>query len=83
MAFALTRGALLAPGTARRYPYPFIDVAQYGYARVAVNALVLGAAFYALSLVLVAADHYRPRSRLAPQPPRENRISSPARGPLK
>ncbi|MFJ8566107.1 Pr6Pr family membrane protein [Streptomyces sp. NPDC093514] len=83
VAFALTRGALLAPGTARRYPYPFIDVAQYGYARVAVNALVLGAAFYALGLVLVAADHYRPRSRLAPRPPRENRISSPARGPLK
>ncbi|WP_405529989.1 Pr6Pr family membrane protein [Streptomyces avidinii] len=81
--FALARGALLTPGTARRYPYPFIDVAQYGYARVTVNALVLGAAFYALGLVLVAADHHRPPSRLAPRPPRENRISSPARGPLK
>ncbi|MFI1649221.1 Pr6Pr family membrane protein [Streptomyces avidinii] len=81
--FALARGALLTPGTGRRYPYPFIDVAQYGYARVTVNALVLGAAFYALGLVLVAADHHRPPSRLAPRPPRENRISSPARGPLK
>ncbi len=37
----------VTPATARRYPYPFIDVAQYGYSRVAVNALVLGAAFYA------------------------------------
>ncbi|MFG2991018.1 Pr6Pr family membrane protein [Streptomyces sp. NPDC048257] len=81
--FALIRGALLAPGTARRYPYPFVDVAQYGYARVAVNALVLGLAFFALGLALVAADRYRPRSPLAPRPPRGNRISSPARGPLK
>ncbi|CAM5537721.1 Pr6Pr family membrane protein [Streptomyces avidinii] len=81
--FAMARGALLTPGTGRRYPYPFIDAAQYGYARVTVNALVLGAAFYALGLVLVAADHYRRPSRLAPRPPRENRISSPARGPLK
>ncbi|MFJ3518544.1 Pr6Pr family membrane protein [Streptomyces sp. NPDC090131] len=81
--FALIRGALLAPGTARRYTYPFIDVAQYGYARVALNAVVLGAAFYALGLALVAADRFRPASHLAPRPPRENRISSPARGPLK
>ncbi|MFJ7593202.1 Pr6Pr family membrane protein [Streptomyces sp. NPDC097617] len=82
--FALVRGALLDdPATARRYPYPFIDVAQYGYARVTLNALVLGAAFYALGLILVTADHYRPRSVLAPRPVRENRISSPARGPLK
>ncbi|WP_330297773.1 Pr6Pr family membrane protein [Streptomyces sp. NBC_00503] len=68
--FALIRGALLSPGAPARYTYPFIDVAQYGYARVAVNSLVLGLAFYALGLALVAADRYRP--------PRENRISSPA-----
>ncbi|MFJ3962466.1 hypothetical protein [Streptomyces sp. NPDC090036] len=58
-------------------------MAQYGYARVALNAVVLGAAFYVLGLALVAADRFRPASRLAPRPPRENRISSPARGPLK
>lgn len=73
--FALIRGALLAPGARGRYTYPFIDVAQYGYARVTLNSVILGIAFYALGLALVAADRYRP--------PRENRISSPAEGPLK
>lgn len=81
--FALVRGALLSPGTKSRYTYPFIDVAQYGYARVAVNAVVLGIAFYALGLLLVAADRFRPASPLARRPLRENRISSPAAGPLK
>ncbi|WP_285440409.1 hypothetical protein [Streptomyces sp. ISL-43] len=40
-----------------------------------MNALVLGIGFYALGLALVAADRYRPAG--------ENRISSPAEGPLK
>lgn len=75
MTFALVRGALLSPDTPTRYTYPFIDAAQYGYGRVALNAVILGLAFYALGLALVAADHCRP--------PRENRISSPAEGPLK
>ncbi|MFD3718424.1 Pr6Pr family membrane protein [Streptomyces sp. NPDC058674] len=83
MAFALVRGALLAPGTPSRYTYPFLDAAQYGYGRVALNAAVLGLAFYALGLALVTADRHRPRPPLAPAPPRENRISSPAAGPLK
>ncbi|MFD9406170.1 Pr6Pr family membrane protein [Streptomyces sp. NPDC059989] len=83
MTFALIRGELLTPGTKTRYTYPFIDVAQYGYARVALNAVVLGIAFYALGLLLVAADRFRPASALAPRPLRENRISSPAGGPLK
>ncbi|MER7822026.1 Pr6Pr family membrane protein [Streptomyces sp. NPDC096097] len=81
--FALLRGALLAPDSARRYTYPFIDAARYGYARVSLNALFLGAVFYALGLALVAADRFRPTPPLAPRPLRENRISSPARGPLK
>lgn len=81
--FALVRGALLAPGTKGRYPYPFIDVAQYGYARVALNAAVLGLFFYALGLALVATDRFRRASPLAVDPARENRISSPAGGPLK
>ncbi|MFI5984459.1 Pr6Pr family membrane protein [Streptomyces sp. NPDC051555] len=79
LTFALVRGALLAPGTKTRYTYPFLDVTQYGYARVAVNGLVLGLAFYALGLALVTADRFRP-PLLAP---RENRISSPGGGPLK
>lgn len=81
--FALIRGALLAPDATARYTYPFIDVAQYGYGRVAMNTVVLGIVFYALGLALLAADRYRPGSALAPRPLGENRISSPARGPLK
>ncbi|MFG2749187.1 Pr6Pr family membrane protein [Streptomyces xanthophaeus] len=81
--FALVRGALLGPDSRSRYTYPFIDVAQYGYARVAVNCVVLGLGFAVLGLALVLADRYRPASPLAPGPRRENRISSPARGPLK
>ncbi|MFI5860924.1 Pr6Pr family membrane protein [Streptomyces sp. NPDC051546] len=76
--FALIRGALLSPDVPTRYTYPFIDAAQYGYARVALNAVVLGLVFYAVGLALVLADRYRPY-----RPARENRISSPAEGPLK
>lgn len=81
--FALTRGALLAPGTTSRYPYPFLDAARYGYGRVALNAAVLGVLFAALGLALVALDRRRPVPAPAVCPPRENRISSPAEGPLK
>ncbi|MFI8102667.1 Pr6Pr family membrane protein [Streptomyces sp. NPDC086023] len=81
--FALVRGALLAPGTPTRYTYPFIDAARYGYAQVAVTAVVLGLAFYALALLLVLADRLRPDLRPVSARPAENRISSPGAGPLK
>ncbi|MEU3502207.1 Pr6Pr family membrane protein [Streptomyces hundungensis] len=65
-AFALLRGALLAPGTVGRYPYPFLDVDQHGYGGVLTNALVLGLAFYALALTITGLDHVRPH----PKPPK-------------
>ncbi|MFG3284173.1 Pr6Pr family membrane protein [Streptomyces sp. NPDC048111] len=77
-AFALIRGALITPGTAGRYPYPFLDVAQHGYPAVLTNALILGAAFYALALTITGLDRVRP----CPHGP-ENRISSPAASGLK
>lgn len=83
MTFALVRGAPARPGPRAPVHVPFIDAARYGYAQVTLNALVLGAAFYALGLTLVTADRFRPTPPLAPRPLRENRISSPARGPLK
>ncbi|MFD5946478.1 Pr6Pr family membrane protein [Streptomyces collinus] len=61
LAFCLTRGELLPPGTPDRYLYPFLDVGQDGFKRVLGNALVLGLAFYALAVLLVAADHARPQ----------------------
>ncbi|GHD47427.1 Pr6Pr family membrane protein [Streptomyces galbus] len=67
LAFTLARGALDMPGTVAakgeagtRYFYPFLDVAAHGYRHVLANALLLGLAFYALALVLVALDHTRP-----------------------
>ncbi|MEV6757308.1 Pr6Pr family membrane protein [Streptomyces sp. NPDC051214] len=85
LGFALIRGALMAPGSPARYPYPFLDVDAHGYAGVLTNAAVLGLAFYALAVLLVALDRLRPapRRRRPGTPARENRISSPAAGPLK
>ncbi|MEU2954064.1 Pr6Pr family membrane protein [Streptomyces xanthochromogenes] len=77
-AFALIRGALLSPGTTARYPYPFLDVAQHGYAGVLTNAVVFGLAFYVLALTITGLDHVRPCLR-GP----ENRISSPGASGLK
>ncbi|MER8035323.1 Pr6Pr family membrane protein [Streptomyces hydrogenans] len=78
LAFALVRGALLPDGARTRYTYPFIDVTAHGYAGVLVNALVLGLAFSALGLLLVAADRFRPAVA-----GRRNRISSLGAGGLK
>ena len=83
--------ALLTPGTGRpRYLYPFLDVDRHGYKSVLGNALLLGLAFYALALLLIAVDHLRPdpvhprRGRPDRHDRRpENRISSPATGGLK
>jgi len=60
LAFSLARGELIATGTEARYLYPFLDVDQHGYKGVLGNALLLGLAFYALALLLVALDHIRP-----------------------
>lgn len=93
LAFTLARGALLPDGSSAPYLYPFLDVDHHGYKSVLANALLLGLAFYALALFLVAVDHLRPnpvRHRHSRRDRRalrrhlpENRISSPATGGLK
>lgn len=50
--YSMLRGA--AFGT---YLYPFFDVAQIGFARVAMNGIVLLAGFIGLGVVLTAVDH--------------------------
>ncbi|MHB9860103.1 Pr6Pr family membrane protein [Streptomyces sp. YIM S03343] len=60
LAFILTRGTLLTPGTPGRYLYPFLDVAQHGYKHTLGNALLLGLTCYALAVLLIAVDHARP-----------------------
>ncbi|MGW8883156.1 Pr6Pr family membrane protein [Streptomyces sp. NPDC055749] len=82
LAFALTRGALLSPGTEARYPYPFLDVDTYGYAGVLTNALALGLLFAALATLLIGLDRIRPHV-WGPPDPHRNRISPPAAGGLK
>ncbi|WP_052866091.1 Pr6Pr family membrane protein [Streptomyces niger] len=78
LAFALARGALITPGTDGRYPYPFLDVESHGYLAVLLHAVLYGLAFFALALVLLAIDQFRPA------PPRPGyRISRSRIGPLK
>ncbi|GAA3040307.1 Pr6Pr family membrane protein [Streptomyces glomeratus] len=58
--FSLIRGERLPPGTPERYLYPFLDAGRLGYKSVLANALLLGLAFFALALLMVALDHVRP-----------------------
>ena len=60
LAFTLTRGTLLTPGTPGRYLYPYLDVARHGYKHTLGNALLLGLTCYALAVLLIALDHARP-----------------------
>jgi hypothetical protein len=60
LAFSLTRGELIPPGTPDRYLYPFLNVGLHGYKSILGNALLLGLSFYALAVLLVALDHTRP-----------------------
>ena len=57
--YALLRGHLVG-----FYPYPFIDVANLGYARVMLNALAMFAAFIVLGLCVLGLDRWQGR-RLA------------------
>ncbi|WP_200307433.1 Pr6Pr family membrane protein [Streptomyces adelaidensis] len=90
LAFTLGRAALLTPDWPAPYLYPFMDVDRHGYKSTLGNALLLGLAFYALALLLIAVDHLRPdpvrpRRGRPDRPDRrpENRISSPASSGLK
>lgn len=58
--FSFARGELILPGTPGRYLYPFLDVDLHSYKNVLANALLLGLAFYALAVLMVALDHTRP-----------------------
>jgi len=53
--YAMARGA--ADGW---YPYPFMDVAQFGATQVAINCSVMGGAFGILALLLVWLDRRLP-----------------------
>lgn len=61
VAFTLVRGELID-----FYPYPFVDVEEYGYPRVALNIAGVGVLFYALTRGAVALDRRLPGE---PSPP--------------
>jgi len=57
LAYTLVRGALVQDRTGRNfYPYPFLDVVEHGYARVAVNIVLVAVLFFVLALGALAAD---------------------------
>lgn len=58
VAWVFLRGAWVG-----EYPYPFIDVAQLGWARVGVNALGVMGVFVALGWVVVGLDRVLGRRR--------------------
>jgi hypothetical protein len=55
LAYVLLRGAL-----AGVYPYPFIDAGNLGYARTAINAVGMLAAFTLIAALLVAIGRVKP-----------------------
>lgn len=55
LVFALLRGAWLG-----RFPYPFIDVAHLGYARVALNAAGMLIVFLLIAACLIALNRLKP-----------------------
>jgi hypothetical protein len=63
LAYAIIRGSLT--GT---YPYPFIDVATLGAAKVAINCVLVAAVFLAGSLLAVALDRNLKSPLSAPRP---------------
>lgn len=61
LAYTLVRGALVEDRTGRNfypypYPYPLLDVVEHGYARIAVNIVLVAALSFVLALGALAAD---------------------------
>jgi hypothetical protein len=50
--YSMLRGAAVGI-----YLYPFFDVAQFGFARVSMNAIVFLAVFFGLGVIVTAIDH--------------------------
>jgi hypothetical protein len=72
LAVTLVRGALVG-----WYPYPFIDVAQIGYARMAVNSAVLAVLFLAFAAAATLTDRVVLRRAGRRSPPGAPAITRP------
>ncbi|MEU4775084.1 Pr6Pr family membrane protein [Micromonospora sp. NPDC023644] len=73
LGFALLRGLVVD-----RYPYPFIDAGELGYAGVAVSAVFFAAAFWLLGLLFVAVDRTLGRRARAAHPAAQHAAAAPA-----
>ncbi len=58
LGFTLVRGAIID-----YYPYPFVDVTDLGYARVAINCLVISVLFLALAAGALQLDRLMARKQ--------------------
>jgi hypothetical protein len=58
LVYSLIRGAITGI-----YLYPFVEVGKLGYARVALNAVMLLLAFLGTSLLLVAIGRWMPQGK--------------------
>ncbi len=58
LAFTLVRGAFVD-----WYPYPFIDVIEHGYARVALNTLAISALYVVLAAAVTELDRRLAKAR--------------------
>lgn len=77
LGFALVRGLILD-----RYPYPFLDAEQLGYAGVGLSALFFAVAFWLLGLLFVGVDRaLARRSRPVPAAPGPRPAGAAAPGP--
>ncbi|MEU4716905.1 Pr6Pr family membrane protein [Micromonospora purpureochromogenes] len=75
LGFALVRGLVV-----HRYPYPFIDAGQLGYAGVSVSAVFFAFAFWLLGLLFVGVDRGLSR-RVAARPADAPALAVPTPGP--
>jgi hypothetical protein len=62
--FTMVRGAIVRHGDAHFYPYPFMDAATHGYARVIVNLVLVAVVFFALAFGAHALDGWLTRRRM-------------------
>jgi hypothetical protein len=67
LGYTLVRGAIW-----HWYPYPFLDVASHGYARVVINALLVTVVLGAVAALFAAGDRWLPA---APQGGQAGRVS--------
>lgn len=65
LAYTLIRGAIV-----KWYPYPFIDVISHGYARVALDCLMVAVLFVAFATAFVGLDRRLPTAPVQPEEPR-------------